>query len=192
MSKALTGIKIAILVANGYSERDMTDMQRALIEAGASAKIVSPENGLVNGWTGAGWGHHFAVEASLSTALGVDYDMVAIPGGQRSHDKLKMTAHTKRFVSSAMNSKKPVALFGDALNVMISSETVRGNGFAGPAKFEAEITAAGGSWCQDMPCVSGNVISGDVTDENRKEFIASVMDFFIAHATLAQDSNQAA
>lgn len=118
MSKPLSGVKIAILVANGFEEADMTATQRALVAAGAHAKIISPEPGLVNSWTGQAWGHHFAIDAQLNAALGADYAMLVIPGGQRSVDKLKLTAHTKRFINSFMAAQKPVAVWGNAAQTM--------------------------------------------------------------------------
>ena len=118
MSKPLTGIKIAILAANGFDQTQFTAAQRALMNAGATLKVVSPDQGLVNGWEGNAWGHHFAVDQGLSTALGVDYDMLVVPGGPCSMDKLKTTAHTKRFLNSFMTSMKPVVMFEDAVSLL--------------------------------------------------------------------------
>ncbi|MDB5491173.1 MAG: ThiJ/PfpI family protein [Micavibrio sp.] len=118
MSKFLTGTKIAILVANGFEQNDFTQSQRALLAAGATLKVISPDQGLVNGWEGSSWGHHFAVDQTLSTSLGADFDMLVIPGGERSLNKLKTTAHTKRLISSVMNANKPVVLFNDASSLL--------------------------------------------------------------------------
>ncbi len=180
MSKPLFGIKIALLVANGFCEQDMTETQRALAEAGANPRIVSPEQGLVNGWTGTAWGHHFAVDSILSTALGADFDMLVIPGGQRSHDKLKLTAHTRRFVSSFMAARKPVAVFDDALNIMIATGNVRGRMFNGPAALEAQLVAEGGEWAAESQCQDDNVISGETNKDNRAAFVRAVIAFFAA------------
>lgn len=119
--KSLTGQKIAILAANGFDEADMIAAQRALVAAGATMRLVSSDNGLVNGWDGKGWGHNFPVDAALNTALGVDFDGLIIVGGQRSFDKLKMTAHTKRFIGSFMLAQKPIVAFGDAANVLMEA-----------------------------------------------------------------------
>lgn len=70
MVKSMTGFKIAVLAANGFDEKDLTLAQRALVDAGASVKIVSTDQGLVNGWDGRGWGHNYAVDAQINTALG--------------------------------------------------------------------------------------------------------------------------
>ncbi|HYV40474.1 MAG TPA: DJ-1/PfpI family protein [Thermoanaerobaculia bacterium] len=41
---------MAIVVANGFEQVEMTDPKKALEEAGAQTDIVSPEKGTVRGW----------------------------------------------------------------------------------------------------------------------------------------------
>lgn len=118
MRKTLQGLKVAILAANGFDQQDFTETQKLLNAAGAGVKVVSPDQGLVNGWEGTGWGHHFPVDQQLATALGADFDMLVVPGGQRSMDKLKTTAHTKRIVNSFMSAGKKVVMFGDAVSLL--------------------------------------------------------------------------
>lgn len=191
MSKPLLGTKIAILIANGFCEQDMTETQRTLAEAKANMRIVSTEQGLVNSWTGQGWGHHFAVDTNISTALGADFDMLIVPGGQRSHDKLKLTAHTRRFVSSFMAARKPVIVFNDALNVMLYTGNVSGHMFNGPESFEPQIIEAGGKWSAEGPCLNGPLMSGKVDQSNRKDFIQSMVTHLIAH-TMSENTAKAA
>lgn len=120
--KTLLGTKIAILAANGFDEADMIAAQRALTQAGATMRLVSSDNGLVNGWNGQGWGHNFAVDAPLNTALGVDYEGLVVIGGERSLDKLKLTAHTKRFIGSFLAAQKPVVAMGESAQVLMEPE----------------------------------------------------------------------
>jgi len=125
----MTGtMKVAVLVANGFKQNDLIMAQKMLTDMGADVKIVSVNQGLVNGWDdeAQGWGHNYAVDVHLNGALGVDYDVLVIPGGSRSLEKLKMTAHTRRFINSFMSANKPVAVMGDALNIMDHAEAVGG------------------------------------------------------------------
>lgn len=114
--------KVAVLVANGFNENNFLKAQKMLNDMGATVKIISMNQGLVNGWhmmdASEGWGHNYAVDTQLNAALGVDYDALVIPGGMRSMEKLKMTAHTRRFIGSFMGANKPVAVMGDALDIM--------------------------------------------------------------------------
>lgn len=188
VTKVLSGSKIAILVANGCTEQDMTEAQRALIEAGAMTKIISPDAGLVNGWAGDHWGHHYAVDAALGTALSGDYDMLIVPGGQRSLDKLKMTAHTKRFLNGFILSEKPVVMYGDALHVLITTDNVRGRTVAGPADMKDVVIQAGGNWSDTTPVRDGMLVTGASDEATRKALIAEMVDFFAAHVTMRRNT----
>lgn len=189
MSKSLPGIKIAILVSNGFNQQDMTDTQKLLNSMGVSLKIISPDQGLVNGWEGAGWGHHFAVDQQLSTALGADFDILMVPGGQRSLDKLKTTAHTRRFVNSFITAGKPVALFHEAIDLLVYAEQAAGRTVSGPETMKEAIVQAGAVWAEQSPVIDGALYTGSVTgEEERAVFVAGMLDFFISHATLAQQA----
>ncbi|MCD8496835.1 MAG: DJ-1/PfpI family protein [Alphaproteobacteria bacterium] len=79
MSKSLIHEKIAILVANGFNEAEMTETQK-FAKQGQHTRLISMDHGLVNSWTGTAWGHHFAADCVLSTALAADFSMLLIPG----------------------------------------------------------------------------------------------------------------
>ncbi|MCB9964200.1 MAG: DJ-1/PfpI family protein [Rhodospirillales bacterium] len=120
MHKPLQNQKVAILAASGVTETHMTEIQKNLMKTGAFARIISVDHALLNSWNGSGWGVNFAVDAALSTALGVDYDMLIIPGGTRSTEKLMRTAHTKRFLDSFMRLQKPICVVEDGAELLDS------------------------------------------------------------------------
>ncbi len=192
VTKVLSGSKIAFLVANGCTEQDMTEAQRALIEAGAMTKIISPDAGLVNGWAGDHWGHHYAVDTALATALSGDYDMLVVPGGQRALDKLMLTAHTKRFVNGFLVSDKPVVMFGDALHLLITTDNVRGRTVAGPETMKDVVAQAGGTWSESTPVRDGFLVTGASDEATRKVMITEMVDFFGEHATMRRNAAAAA
>jgi protease I len=50
MTQELKGIRVAILVAEGFEQVELTEPKNALESAGAETQIVSPANGEVQGW----------------------------------------------------------------------------------------------------------------------------------------------
>lgn len=132
MSHDLSGKKIAILIANGFQQSDVTAAQRMFQDAKATVKLVSSEAGLVNGWEGNGWGHHFASDISVSKALASDFDMVVIPGGMAHVEKLLKTEHTKRFVGGFMRAQKTIVAFADGVKVLIETGMLRDYEVAAP------------------------------------------------------------
>jgi len=118
LENALSGKKVAILVANGFEESHMTSLHKGLIATGAEVKIVSPEKGVVNSWHGAGWGHFFPANAFLPTSMSHHFDAVVIPGGSRHVSRLASDPQTARFMRGFMEDNKPVALFEDAPKIL--------------------------------------------------------------------------
>ncbi len=181
MSKPLTGIKVAVLVSNGFCEEDLTETQRALLAEGASFRIVSLDHGVVNSWHGHGWGHHFAVDSPLSSALAADYSMLVLPGGRRSIDKLKLTAHTRRFIGGFMAASKPVTACGRALQLMVFADQVKGATVAGPEDCRENAMRAGAQWSEDPSVICKNLLTGK-TEENRAEFVKAMVAHFCEYA----------
>jgi protease I len=181
MNKRLAGIKIAVLVSNGFCENDLTETQRALLAEGADFKIISLDHGLVNSWHGHGWGHHFAVDNPLSSALAADYAMLVMPGGRRSIDKLKLTAHTRRFIGGFMAARKPVAVCGSAMQLMIHADQVKGFTVTGPEDIRSDAVRGGAEWTEEPVSVHKNLITGQ-TDDHRETFIDAMIGHFVESA----------
>lgn len=159
MDHSLSGKTVAVLVANGFEELDMTEPQRALLAAGATPKVVSPEQGLVNGWHGKSWGHYFPVDISLSSALAADFDALLVPGGQRGLDKLLNSPHTMRFVRGFMDAGKPVAALNHGALVLVAAERIAGRTVAAPADVVAKLQEAGAAIAEDPVVTDGNLLT---------------------------------
>ena len=110
----LSGRTIAIMVASGFDETGFIAIQRAMLEAGAKLKIVSREAGFTNAWNSNGWGMSYPADATLSTALAIDYDGLIIPAGKRHIDTLENEAHAKRVLRAFLREDMPVLLLGAA------------------------------------------------------------------------------
>ena len=181
MTKRLNGLKVAILVSNGFCENDLTETQRHLQQEGAKCNIISLDHGVVNGWHENGWGHHFMVDNPLSSALAADYSMLVLPGGRRSLDKLKLTAHTRRFIGGFMTAGKPVAACGRALCLMIYCDQVKGKTVSGPEDILPDAVRAGANWSDDPVTNAENLVTGR-TDQDREGFIRAMIENFSSYA----------
>ena len=110
-----SGKTIAIMVASGFDEAGFIAIQRAMMDAGAKLKIISRESGFTNAWNGTGWGMSYPADATLSTALAIDYDGLIIPAGKRHIDTLVNEAHAKRVVGAFLREGMPILLQGEAV-----------------------------------------------------------------------------
>lgn len=191
MTKPLLGKKIAVLVANGFSEKDLTLTQKALFGSGADLRIVSVDQGLVNSWNEDGWGLNYAADQILSQALAADFDMLIVPGGQRSIEKLELTAHTRRFIGGFVDTHKPVVIYEDAMELLIFSERLSGLTVSGPERFKARAEAGGATWSDEPYSVSGGVLSG-VSDLDSRDAFAVRAGAFLVHGNAVDSKEQEA
>lgn len=160
----LAGKTIAILVANGFEETEMTEPQRALLKAGATLRLISPEQGLVNGWHGKAWGHYFPVDKQVGEVLAADYDMLLLPGGERSVAKLAQSPHTKRIVGSFVDGGKPIAAIDDGVELLALVDRIKGRTLTGAEGSRNALEAAGATWSEEQVVVDKALVTANGPD----------------------------
>ncbi len=176
MTSTVTGKNVAILIANGFDETQMTEIQRALTKAKANVKTIAPEHGVVNGWQGAGWGHYFPVDAQINEALGSDFDMLVLPGGERGIAKLKANLHTRRIVGHFLEAEKPVAAIGAGIGLLALSNKIAQRNLAAPDALHEELAAAGASLSEDEMTIDGFLLTA--TGEDIAAWVEASLSFF--------------
>ena len=112
------GKTVAIMVASGFDEKIFIAIQSAMLTAGAKLKIVSRDAGLTNAWNGSGWGMSYPVDATISTALAVDYDALIIPAGAKHVTTLSGEAHAKRIIGAFAREDMPILMIGDGADLL--------------------------------------------------------------------------
>lgn len=163
--KALYGQRIAILVANGFSEQDLIRTQRVVQAMGGDTRIVSMDQGLVNSWNGTTWGLNFAADQALNTSLAADYEILIVPGGERSAEKLKLTAHTRRFMNGFLATGKPVIAANEAVDLLSFTEILEGKTVAGD---------------NDGVVIDGNLLTCRLDDANEGDVADAIRNFLEA------------
>ncbi|MBV6631766.1 MAG: DJ-1/PfpI family protein [Alphaproteobacteria bacterium] len=164
-NSTLAGTRIAMLVANGFEEVHFTETQRRFAGTGAEVTVISPENGLVNGWHEGSWGHYFPIDKQLSDVLAADYTAIIIPGGQRSIDKLAANPHARRIVTGFVDAEKPVLAFGHAPNLLVAFERAAGTKVSAEAAVAESLTGAGATVSEEMTTLSGSLMTSTVVEE---------------------------
>jgi len=157
----LKGKKVAILAANGVQENHLTDSQKKLLSAGATIIMVGVDQGVITSWHGKGWGHHFAVDKTISTFLTADHDMLVIPGGERSVALFLKSPHTARIVGAFLAWGRPVAILGEGAEILMLNPKARGRTITAPETLREKVIAAGLTWSEDAITLDGNLLSSD-------------------------------
>jgi protease I len=156
--------RIAIIAANGFDENHMTAIQRQLTQAKLAFTVVAPEQGLVNGWQGNGWGHYFTVDLSISTALGSDFDSLILIGGERGVAKLKTNPHTRRIVNHFVEADKPVAAIADSVALLALSESIANHTLASNEAAKADVTLGKAILSPDDQELDGHILTSNGAD----------------------------
>lgn len=177
MDQPLAGKSIAILLANGFEELEMTETQRALLKTGATLRTISPETGLVNGWHGKGWGHYFPVDLQIGEALGADFDMLLLPGGERSIAKLSQSAHTRRIVGHFLDARKPIAAINHAVQLLAIPGRLRGRQLSAADAYREELEAAGGVIVDETLVIDNSTLTVR-SQEDLTTFVEQVLKLF--------------
>ena len=103
MAQKLEGKKVAILVADGFEQVEMTKPREALDEAGAQTKIVSLKSGKIQGMNHADKGDKFDVDVTLDQARPEEFDALLIPGGLYNPDAMRINDRAQKLRASFLS-----------------------------------------------------------------------------------------
>jgi protease I len=77
----LQGLKVAILVTDGFEQVELTEPRKALDKGGAKTRVVSPKQGRVRGWKFTERGDDIPVDVTLDQTRPDEFDALLLPGG---------------------------------------------------------------------------------------------------------------
>ncbi len=146
MAKELEGLRVAILVENGFEQVEMTEPRRALNEAGAKTTLISPAANRVRGWNHKEWGDEFPVDLPLDQASPDDFDGYLQPGGVMSPDRLRMNPKAVQFARGFFDARKPAAVICHGPWMLVEADVVRARTLTSWPSLRTDIRNAGGTW----------------------------------------------
>jgi protease I len=168
----LNGKKVAILVADGFEQVELTEPRKALDDAGATTHIVSPVEGRVKGWRHDHWGDEMDVDVRLAEADAGDYDALVLPGGQMNPDNLRADDNAVAFARSFFEAGKPVAAICHGPWTLVEADVVRGRRMTSYHSIKTDLRNAGAEWVDEEVVVDQGLVTSRNPDDlpafNRK------------------------
>jgi protease I len=161
----LKGVKVAILIENGFEQVEMTEPRKALLDAGAQVSIVSPQRAHVRGWKHTEWGDEFPVDQQLDKAKPEEFDALLLPGGVMNPDKLRMEPKAVEFAKAFFESDKPVAAICHAPWTVIEAGAAKGKRIASWPSLKTDLTNAGAKWVDEEVVVDGKLVTSRKPDD---------------------------
>ena len=159
------GKKVAILVADGFEQVEMTKPRQALEEAGAETKIISPSGNQIQGMNHADKGDKFDIDISLDDARPEEFDALMIPGGLMNPDQLRSTPEALKFTRHFFQEGKPVAAICHGPWVLIDAGVVRGRKLTSWPAIKTDVKNAGGNWVDEEVVVDNGLVTSRKPDD---------------------------
>ncbi|SKA75894.1 protease I [Prosthecobacter debontii] len=192
---ALKGKRIAVLVADGFEEIELTGPVWFFRSLGAQVDIVSPKfvapparYGLsvpemakthvmaIQYLQPVGW---IKVDRRANEIKVDEYDAVFIPGGAWNPDNLRYDKDVIQFLKDFSRSGKLIAAICHGPVVLASADLLKGKKLTGYWNIQVDLTNAGGTVLEEPVVVDGNIVTSrhpiDVAD-----FSIAVKDWLLA------------
>lgn len=164
-AQTLHGIKVAILVADGFEQVELVKPKAALEEAGAVTTLVSPQQDQVRGWN-----HHdpadaFAVDQPLARARAEDFDALLLPGGVVNPDALRIDEQAVAFVRAFEQAGKPIAAICHGPWTLIEAGVAAGKRMTSWPSLKSDLSNAGANWVDETVVVDGLLVTSRNPDD---------------------------
>jgi protease I len=172
MENQLNGKRVAILVADGFEQVELTGPKEALEAAGAKTDIVSPVEKKVKAWDEDDWGGKYKVDVPLAEANARNYDALLLPGGVMNPDHLRLYPEAIEFIRQFVNSGKPIGAICHGPWTLIDAGAVRDRRMTSYRSIKTDLINAGANWVDEEVVVDNGIVTSrkpaDIPAFNRK------------------------
>ncbi len=155
----LKGLRVAVLVTDGFEETELTEPVQALKESGASVEVISTKLGALQAFR-----HHdksitVNADQQIDAVNPESYDAVLLPGGALNADMIRVEPKVQAFLQRMQEAGKPIAAICHAPWVLISANLVNGRSLTSYYTIQDDIRNAGGNWFDQEVVVDGNWVT---------------------------------
>ncbi len=164
-NETVTGLKVAILVTDGFEEVELVEPRKALDQAGAETSIVSPKGERVRGWNFTDWGDELPVDVALDRARSEDFDALLLPGGVINPDALRTQPEAVQFVKAFFDAGKPVASICHGPWTIIEAGAARGRRLTSWPSLKTDLKNAGAEWVDQEVVVDQGLVTSRKPDD---------------------------
>ena len=162
----INGKTIAFLVAaEGIERVELTEPWAAVVEAGGSPVLLSPEKGEVQTFDHLDKAETLPVDKAVKDADLADYDALVLPGGVANPDALRLDGDAVGFIRDFVGTGKPVAAICHAPWTLVEAGVLQGRTLTSWPSLRTDITNAGGTWVDQQVVEDGNLITSRNPDD---------------------------
>jgi len=163
--KPLNGLKVAILVTDGFELVELIKPRKALDDVGAETQIVSPKPQRVRSWNFTDWDQELAVDSPLDRAAPAEFDALLLPGGVLNPDSLRIIPNAVAFAKAFFDASKPVAAICHGPWTVIETGAARGRQMTSWPSLKTDLKNAGADWVDWEVVVDRNLVTSRSPDD---------------------------
>lgn len=161
MTETLNGTRVAFLATDGFEDSELTSPWQAVTDAGATAVLVSPANGSIEGKNG----HTQTVDVASDAADAGDFDALVLPGGVVNADDLRMDEASVAFAKAFFAQHKPVGAICHAAWTLVEADVVRDRRMTSYASLQTDLRNAGANWVDEEVVVDQGFVTSRTPDD---------------------------
>jgi protease I len=162
---ALGGKRVAILVAEGFEQVELTEPKQAVEQAGAATRILSLKPGEIQGMHHDKKGDTFKVDGLVADARIDDYDGLILPGGVANPDALRMDKAAVAFVRDFTLSGKPIGVICHGPWTRVEADVVRGRRMTSWPSVRTDLRNAGAEVVDEDVVTDRGIVSSRKPDD---------------------------
>jgi protease I len=182
----LTGLRVAVLTADGGEQVEITSPIDALHEHGAEVEIVSLRLGRLRTVNFLYPGKKVRVDRTLRTADADDYDALLLPGGLIAPDTLRQSEQALDFVRAFDLAGKPIAVICHGPWLLVSAGLVVRRNLTSWPGIKDDVRNAGGIW-HDEPMVRDRNWVSSRGPQDLRHFNRGMLELFAERVSVAPD-----
>lgn len=171
-SGVVQGVRVAILVSDGFEESELLDSRWTLDHSGAATFIIAPSRDKVVGSDQGNRQKQVPVDIPLEVAKPEDFHALFLPGGSTSASRLASSEKAVEFVRNFLLARKPVAAIGEASAILEKAGVLYGRKVTAEASVKQDIEKAGAEYVDQNVVCDANLITArrleDVSAFNRE------------------------
>ncbi|MEJ3403355.1 type 1 glutamine amidotransferase domain-containing protein [Rathayibacter sp. YIM 133350] len=165
MANELDGKRVAFLMTDGVEQVEFTAPWQAVTDAGASATLVSLQEGEVQGFNHVDKGDTFPVDAVVGTLAANDFDALVLPGGVVNGDALRIEEKAQQFVRGFFEEHKPVGVICHGGWILIDAGVASGRTLTSWPTLQSDLRNAGATWVDKEVHVDNGLVSSRKPDD---------------------------
>jgi protease I len=183
----LTGLRVAVLAADGAEQVEITSPVEALLDHGADVEIVSLRPGRLRTVNFLYPGKKVRVDRTLRTAAADDYEALLLPGGLIGPDTLRQSEQALDFVRAFDRTGKPIAVICHGPWLLVSAGLVVQRNLTSWPGIRDDVRNAGAIW-HDEPVVRDRNWVSSRGPHDLRHFNRAMLELFAQHVPAAPEA----